>query len=93
MLAVPTTTTGRSRSDVRTRVEQFGAIAAAHGVSLKAVALQFCLAPAASVAVIPGATRPERIAEDVAALAEAIPVELWVDLREAGLIAEHAPVP
>jgi D-threo-aldose 1-dehydrogenase len=78
--------------EVRTRVARFGAIAAVYGVSLKAVALQFCLAPASSVAVIPGATRPERIAEDAAALAETIPGELWADLREGGLIAENAPV-
>jgi D-threo-aldose 1-dehydrogenase len=79
--------------EVKARVDRFAAMAATYGVSLKAVALQFCLAPAASVAVIPGATRPERIAEDAAALAEIIPVELWTDLREQGLIAEHAPLP
>ncbi|MCW2528043.1 MAG: D-threo-aldose 1-dehydrogenase [Pseudonocardiales bacterium] len=79
--------------EVKTRVDRLGAIAATYGVSLKAVALQFCLAPTVSIAVIPGATRPERIAEDAAALAETIPAELWADLRESGLIAEHAPVP
>ena len=78
---------------IRDRVGLLGAVAASHGVSLKAVALQFCLAPSASVAVIPGATRPERIAEDAAALAETVPVELWADLRDGGLISEHAPVP
>jgi D-threo-aldose 1-dehydrogenase len=84
---------GPITSEARTRIGRLAAIAAAHGVSLKAVALQFCLAPAASVAVIPGATRPERIGEDSAALVETVPVELWADLREAGLIAENAPVP
>jgi D-threo-aldose 1-dehydrogenase len=79
--------------EARTRIDRLAAISAAHGVSLKAVALQFCLAPAASVAVIPGATRPERIAEDCAALAENVPAELWADLRGAGLIAEQAPLP
>ena len=80
-------------ADVTTRVDRLAAIAAAHGVGRKAVALQFCLAPAASVAVIPGATRPDRIAEDAAALAEAIPGDLWTELREAGLISAGAPVP
>lgn len=39
-----------------------------HGISIKAAALQFSLANPAVAAVIPGASKPERIAEDQAAL-------------------------
>ena len=63
----------------------------AHGVSVKAAALQFALAHPATAAVIPGATRPSRIAEDVAALAESVPVAFWAALRDEKLIAAHAP--
>jgi D-threo-aldose 1-dehydrogenase len=77
----------------RSRIARIGEIAAAHGVSVKAVALQFCLAPAASAVVIPGATRPERVREDAAALAEVVPSALWDDLRASGLIAAGAPTP
>jgi len=62
-------------------------------VSLKAAALQFSLANPAVAAVIPGASRPERIAEDVAALREQIPPAFWQALRDEGLVAGNAPLP
>ncbi len=74
-------------------VEQIKAIALAFGVSVKAAALQFCLAHPAVAAVIPGASRPGRIAEDVAALSEKIPAAFWQALRDAGLISARAPLP
>lgn len=75
------------------KVEGIQRIAQAHGVDVKAAALQFALANPAVVSVIPGASRPGRIAEDVAALQSAVPAAFWVALREAGLIAANAPVP
>nr|WP_255221613.1 hypothetical protein [Rhodococcus wratislaviensis] len=44
-------------------------------------------------AVIPGATKPSRIAEDIAASNESVPQEFWSALREQGLIATDAPTP
>jgi D-threo-aldose 1-dehydrogenase len=75
------------------KVEQIKRIAAAHGVSIKAAALQFSLANPAVAAAIPGASRPERIAEDVAALSEVIPAAFWQALRDAKLVSERAPLP
>ncbi|MGW0796981.1 aldo/keto reductase [Streptomyces sp. NPDC002692] len=75
------------------KVERIKALAERHGVGVKAAALQFALAHPASVAAIPGATRPERIAEDIAALTERIPAAFWADLRAERLVAEDAPVP
>jgi D-threo-aldose 1-dehydrogenase len=60
---------------------------------MKAAGLQFVLANPAVAAVIPGASRPERIAEDRAALRETVPKDFWRELREAGLIDRQAPVP
>ncbi|GGQ56479.1 aldo/keto reductase [Streptomyces flaveolus] len=57
-----------------------------HGISIKAAALQFSLAHPVTSAVIPGATRPGRIAEDLAALDETVPAAFWTDLRAAGLV-------
>ncbi|MER7012262.1 aldo/keto reductase [Saccharopolyspora sp. NPDC000359] len=74
------------------KVERIKALAAQHGVSTKAAALQFSLAHPAVAAVIPGATRPSRITEDVAALGETVPADFWSDLRAEGLIAPDAPV-
>ncbi|MBT2374684.1 aldo/keto reductase [Pseudomonas fluorescens] len=75
------------------KVEQIKAIAQAHGVDVKAAALQFSLAHPAVAAVIPGASRPGRIAEDVAALSVKIPAAFWQALRDARLISARAPLP
>ncbi|MBJ9590615.1 aldo/keto reductase [Burkholderia seminalis] len=75
------------------KVERIKAIAARHDVPIKAAALQFSMSHPATVAVIPGASRPERIAEDQAALNVPIPADFWRDMREQGLIAANAPLP
>ncbi|MCQ1837733.1 aldo/keto reductase [Neorhizobium galegae] len=75
------------------KVAKIRAIADRHGVSMKAAGLHFALANPAVAGVIPGASRPERIAEDSAAYAETVPVAFWRDLRHAGLVNPDAPVP
>jgi len=80
-------------SQIMAKVERIKTIAQRFGVSLKAAALQFSLANPAVAAVIPGASRPERIAEDVAALREQIPPAFWQALRDEGLVAGNAPLP
>jgi D-threo-aldose 1-dehydrogenase len=50
---------------------------------IKAAALQFSLAHPATAAVIPGASMPERIAEDYAALNTKIPDDFWHEMRPA----------
>jgi D-threo-aldose 1-dehydrogenase len=75
------------------KVAAIKAIADRHGVSVKAAGLQFALANPAVAAVIPGASRPGRIAEDRAALAERIPAGFWRELRAAGLVDPAAPLP
>jgi D-threo-aldose 1-dehydrogenase len=51
------------------------------------------LANPAVAAVIPGASKPERIAEDYAALQAVVPAEFWIALRAEGLVAAAAPSP
>jgi D-threo-aldose 1-dehydrogenase len=75
------------------KVARIKAIADRHGVSMKAAGLQFSLANPAVAAVIPGASRPGRIAEDRAALEETVPGDFWRELREAGLVNPAAPLP
>ncbi|MNL68938.1 hypothetical protein D3C87_1937360 [compost metagenome] len=55
--------------------------------------MQFSLANPAVAAVIPGSSRPDRIAEDVAALSAVIPAAFWQAMREAKLVSERAPLP
>jgi D-threo-aldose 1-dehydrogenase len=75
------------------KVARIKAIADRHGISMKAAGLQFSLANPAVAAVIPGASRPGRIAEDRAALQERVPSGFWRELREAGLVNPAAPLP
>ncbi len=75
------------------KVARIKVIATRHGISVKAAGLQFALAHPAVAAVIPGASKPERIAEDSAALSEVIPADFWREIREAGLVNPEAPLP
>lgn len=79
--------------EILAKVAAIKAIAERHGISMKAAGLQFSLANPAVAAVIPGASRPQRIAEDTAALNETIPADFWRELREAGLVNPAAPLP
>lgn len=75
------------------KVARIKAIADRHGVTLKSAAVQFVLANPAVAAVIPGASRPDRIAEDYAALHAVIPADFWREMRAQGLVAAAAPLP
>ncbi|MCM3016884.1 aldo/keto reductase [Priestia megaterium] len=83
----------KASSDIMAKVEKIKAIADRYQISIKAAAVQFSLANPAVAAVIPGASRPERIAEDKAALNTVIPAAFWEEMREQKLVAPHAPLP
>ncbi|MDL2408211.1 aldo/keto reductase [Rhizobium calliandrae] len=78
---------------ILSKVERIKAIADRYRVSMKAAGLQFALANPAVAAVIPGASKPSRVAEDGAALREIIPTDFWRELREAKLVNPAAPLP
>jgi D-threo-aldose 1-dehydrogenase len=75
------------------KVSRIASIADRYAISMKAAALHFSLANPAVAAVIPGASRPSRIAEDCAAFRECVPADFWLELRSEGLIHAEAPVP
>jgi len=83
----------KASPEILAKVERIKDVCRRHQVPIKAAALQFSLAHPASAAVIPGATRPERIAEDHAALKAAIPDDFWYEIRRQGLVAADAPLP
>ena len=83
----------KASPEIIAKVERIKAIAQQHGISVKAAALQFALAHPAVASVIPGASRPERIVEDHAALHEQIPAAFWTAMREKNLVAADAPLP
>ena len=78
---------------VLAKLERIRSVARAHGVDVKAAALQFALAHPAVVAAIPGSTRPLHANQDHAALSAVIPAAFWNELRSQGLISAIAPVP
>lgn len=82
-----------AKPEIIAKVAGIKTIADRYGISTKAAGLQFALANPAVAAVIPGASRPSRIAEDRAALNEIIPADFWRELRKANLVHADAPLP
>lgn len=78
---------------IQQKVIAMGEIAAKHGATLTAAALQFPLAHPAVVSVIPGAARPEEVTANIDCLTTAIAPAFWHELRDEGLIAVDAPLP
>ncbi|MCM3626810.1 aldo/keto reductase [Paenibacillus glycanilyticus] len=83
----------KASPEILAKVERMKNIAQNHQISIKSAALQFALANPAVAAVIPGASRPERITEDQEALNTVIPAAFWEEMREQKLVAPHAPLP
>ncbi|AIK30349.1 MULTISPECIES: aldo/keto reductase [Bacillus cereus group] len=83
----------KASPEIIAKVNKMKNLADRHGISIKAAALQFALANPAVAAVIPGASKPERIAEDQAALKTVIPAAFWEEMREQKLVAVNAPLP
>ena len=75
------------------KVAHIQEIARQYQVDVKSAALQFVLANPLVAAVIPGASRPSRITEDVTALNAQVPDGFWQAMRDQGFIAPQAPVP
>jgi D-threo-aldose 1-dehydrogenase len=84
---------GIASEDIQNKVRRIQQVCAAHGVNLKAAALQFPLAHPAVVSVIPGGARPEEVTENIAMASAPIPNGFWASLKAEGLIDSHAPVP
>lgn len=83
----------KASPEIIAKVNKMKNLADRHRISIKAAALQFSLANPAVAAVIPGASKPERIAEDQAALKTVIPAAFWEEMREQKLVAANAPLP
>ena len=81
----------RAPQSVMDRVRLLERVCAAHGVPLKAAALQFPLRHEAVVTVIPGARSALEVADNLRMLHTPIPDQLWQDLRDEGLLRADAP--
>jgi D-threo-aldose 1-dehydrogenase len=75
------------------RALRIEAICVRHGVPLRAAALRFPYGHPAVASVLTGARSAEEVRDTVAMLRLPLPGALWDDLRAAGLLPTHAPVP
>jgi D-threo-aldose 1-dehydrogenase len=75
------------------RTSRIELVCEAHGVPLRAAALQFPLAHTAVEIVMLGARKVAEWADAVAMMQHPIPPEFWADLRKQGLLPSEAPTP
>jgi D-threo-aldose 1-dehydrogenase len=80
-------------ADIVARAAAIETVCAAHGVPLKAAALQFPRGHPAVACVLAGARSLAELDENVAMLAHPIPGAFWQELAERALIAAGAPLP
>jgi len=75
------------------RAGRINAICRRHGVSLKAVAIQFPLGHPAVRTVLTGCRSVDELRENVEAFQAPVPPSVWEDLKAEGLLPAEAPVP
>jgi D-threo-aldose 1-dehydrogenase len=79
--------------EILQRVRALSDVCAAHDTPLIAAALQFPLGHPAVKSVIPGASNPDEVRQNVEIFETPIPIGLWSDLKSQGLIRQDAPIP
>jgi D-threo-aldose 1-dehydrogenase len=83
----------QASGDLLAQAQNLTDICAAHGVDLKAAALQFVLAHPAIATAVPGAQSVAELEQNIAMVQQDIPASVWNDMRSAGLIPDNAPTP
>ncbi|MGY4402570.1 aldo/keto reductase [Bradyrhizobium sp. USDA 3315] len=79
--------------DVMQKVAAIDRVCRAHNVALPTAALHFALGHPAVASLVLGAQKPQEVERNVAALSSPAPAALWRDLKNEGLLDQHAPVP
>ncbi|MDN3725098.1 aldo/keto reductase [Aequorivita sp. SDUM287046] len=72
--------------------DKIAKIAKSHGTDIIAAAIHFVLATKEFAAIIPGASKPEQVADNVRAWKSEIPKAFWKELKKEGLIYEKAEI-
>lgn len=75
------------------KAQRLREVCAAHGVSLRAAAVQFAMAHPAVVSLMAGVRSIAHLDEYPELMTVPIPASLWSDLRAQGLLDPSAPVP
>ncbi len=79
--------------EVLARVAAIAAVCERHGVALPAAALQFSAAHPVVASVIPGCRDADEVRDAVAWSSADIPADLWLELKQEGLLDAHAYTP
>ena len=78
---------------IMARVRGLEAVCARYGTPLVRAALAFPLGNDLVAAIIPGFSVPSDLEQNLAQYREAVPPELWADLKSEGVLHPEAPVP
>ena len=84
---------GSPPPEVLARVRRMERICDGHGVSLAAAALRFPFGHPAVASVLAGVRGPEHVRRNLRWFAETVPQDLWLELKDEGLINADAPTP
>jgi len=84
---------GPAAPDIVERARRIDGVCAAHGVPLKAAAIQFPCAHPAVASVVVGSRTVDEAEENARLFEQPIASDLWLELRHEGLLPENAPVP
>ena len=74
------------------KVRRIEVICSKHGTSIRRAAIQFAMAHPAVVSVVLGAVKPDEIRANADDADNAVPADLWRDLKSAGLLDEAVAV-
>ncbi|WP_226783066.1 aldo/keto reductase [Oceaniglobus trochenteri] len=80
-----------AQAGIRARAIAIDDLCRSHDVPIAAAALRFPLLHPAVSAVIPGATEPAHVRQNVDLMKRKIPAALWADLKQRGLIDPKSP--
>ncbi|GAB0157595.1 aldo/keto reductase [Chryseobacterium sp. Alg-005] len=80
----------KGMAEKRDRIQK---IAQKYDIDIIDAAVHFVLAADEFVSIIPGASKPEQVQDNVDALETLIPSDFWKDLKSEGLIYEKTQVP
>lgn len=84
---------GKAPAGILDRVRRIEAVAARHGVPLPTAAMRFPFGFPAVASVICGPAKPAGIRQNAALFDHPIPDDFWAELKAAGLLPAHVPVP
>ncbi|NEQ28512.1 MAG: hypothetical protein F6K28_57970 [Microcoleus sp. SIO2G3] len=79
--------------EILNKVRRMEAICQRYSVPLAAAAIQFPLAHPAVSSVVIGAVTPEEVKQNIELMSNDIPLELWQELKDSGLLHKDAPTP